>query len=255
MRQNQDTQKRSNLKSFIIIGLLLLLVAVIGFGGYTLSKYLTSKSETGTANVAKWGFTIKTDASKLFGTEYKWDETSGNSITTGEGSLTVKANTAEPQYNVVAPGTSGSMTFSINGSAEVLAQINIEISDNKDVVLNYTKDGTNASYNPIIWTVKKGETVLNTTDKTLKGVADALKTSSKIEAGQSVSDTYTIEWAWAFETGETDETKALNNTLDTALGVIANNGTNEVEGFTFDTSKSSAAISFTLNISVTQLAQ
>ena len=49
----------------IIVALLLLLVAVIGFGGYTLSKYVSNKTSGGTAQVAKWGYTVEADATKL----------------------------------------------------------------------------------------------------------------------------------------------------------------------------------------------
>ena len=48
MRQT-NTRKKNNLRSMIIVALLLLLVAVIGFGGYTLSKYVSNKTSGGTA--------------------------------------------------------------------------------------------------------------------------------------------------------------------------------------------------------------
>ena len=246
MRQNQDTQKRSNLKSFIIIGLLLLLVAVIGFGGYTLSKYLTSKKGTGTATVAKWGFTIDANADNLFGSEYKWDATSSNSITTGEGSLTVKANTANPQHNVVAPGTSGSMTFSISGTAEVLAEVKIQMTVNKDIALVYGNDNT--AYNPVVWTLTKDGTQVK--QGTLNEIAAALNKTERVEAGVAFSKAgnYTLSWAWAFESG--------NDALDTTLGLIANGDNNStVNGYTINTTDTKTEINFTLVVSATQLAQ
>lgn len=54
MRQTQNASKKDNRKSILVIGLLLLLVAVIGFGGYTMSKYVTKKSvKDNKAQVAK----------------------------------------------------------------------------------------------------------------------------------------------------------------------------------------------------------
>lgn len=244
MRQNQDTQKRSNLKSFIIIGLLLLLVAVIGFGGYTLSKYLTSKSEKGSASVAKWGFTVETNATKLFGTNYKFD-TNNSIVTADTANLTVKAS---DENNRVAPGTTGSMTFSIKGSAEVKANIKIEMSDVSDIVLKYTKNGTaQEDYAPVKWTLKKGsETIVN--GGTLADVSMELnKVNATYEAGATeINDEYTLSWAWAFEG---------NDAADTLLGMIANDANTTANGDYTKAEGTSTTISFTLKISVTQLAK
>lgn len=60
MRQTQNASKKDNRKSILVIGLLLLLVAVIGFGGYTMSKYVTKKSVQGnTAQVANGASPLK----------------------------------------------------------------------------------------------------------------------------------------------------------------------------------------------------
>ncbi|MDD7214244.1 MAG: hypothetical protein PUH90_02950, partial [Clostridia bacterium] len=138
MRQTQNAQKKDNRKSIFVIGLLLLLVAVIGFGGYTLSKYVTKKNASGSASVAKWGFTVSADATNLLGKEYKYN--GANSTVNGDQGITVKAKTSEG--NIVAPGTTGSMTFAIAGTAEVKAKVEIAFTANKDVVLEYKKGGT-----------------------------------------------------------------------------------------------------------------
>ena len=136
MRQTQKTEKKDNRKSILLIALLLMLVAIIGFGGYTLSKYITSKKSEGSAQVAKWGFTIQADNSKLFGSEYKWNENAMASTTDGTGTLTVKAD-ADNTRNLVAPGTTGSMTFSVKGKAEVLAKVEMKVAEGySDVALN-----------------------------------------------------------------------------------------------------------------------
>ena len=69
----QKSERKNNRKTAVIIALLLALIALLCFGGYTLSKYVTSNSKTGTAQVAKWGYTIEADGSNLFGKNYKFD--------------------------------------------------------------------------------------------------------------------------------------------------------------------------------------
>lgn len=267
MRQTQNTQKKDNRKSIFVIALLLLLVAVIGFGGYTLSKYVTKKSETGSASVAKWGYEIKTDASNLFGKDYKF-ATNNSTVTNDTTGLTVSANNTD-RTNRVAPGTTGFMTFEVKGKAEVLSQIKISIADTgfSDVVLNYTEgeDTTNVkTYAPVKWTLKKeGEATALVDGKTLTDVKVALAKLYKTEAGKDVStavnttinDKYTLSWAWAFETGANDNEKALNNELDTLLGMIAHDNRVTANGNYKKAEGTSTEIKFTLDISVVQLKQ
>ena len=100
----QTKGKNSN-KKLAVAALVLLVVLTLAFGGYTLAKYITSASGNGTAQVAKWGYTVDVDATKLFGTKYAFENTSSTVATDGA-SLTVSASS---ENNVVAPGTSGSM--------------------------------------------------------------------------------------------------------------------------------------------------
>lgn len=254
MRQTQNTQKKDNRKSVFVIALLLLLVAVIGFGGYTLSKYVTKKSETGSASVAKWGYNIDVKAEKLFGTDYKF-ETNNSTVTTAGAGVTVKSSDVN---NRVAPGTTGFMTFEVTGKAEVLSQIKISIADTdfSDVVLKYTegKDTTVKTYAPVKWTLKKGDETL-VDGKTLADVKTALgnlyKTSTAVNT--EINDKYTLSWVWAFETGEDNDQKAENNHLDTLLGMIANNDTVTANEGYKKAEGTSTAIKFTLDISVVQL--
>ena len=258
MRQTQNTQKKDNRKSIFVIALLLLLVAVIGVGGYTLSKYVTKKSETGSASVAQWGYNIDVKAGKLFGTDYKFENTTSIVTAAGAG-VTVKSS---DEKNRVAPGTTGFMTFEVTGKAEVLSQIKISISDTdfSDVVLNYTEGEDTAvqTYAPVKWTLKKeGETAALVDGKTLADVKTALanlyKTSTAVNT--EINDKYTLSWAWAFETGENDGQKAENNELDTLLGMIANDPTVTANGSYKKAANTSTEIKFTLDISVVQLKQ
>ena len=255
MRQTQNAQKKDNRKSIFVIGLLLLLVAVIGFGGYTLSKYVTEKNKGGTASVAKWGFTVNADADKLFGKEYKWDGTNSTVSATGD-TITVKANSATGT-NLVAPGTTGSMTFTIKGSAEVKAKVEIALTVNNDVVLEYKEGGVAGTYKPVKWTLKKDGNVVVSGGKSLENVTLAEIATELNGYGATVNasgtyahaGTYTIEWAWVFD-GTTANADA--DKLDTLLGWKASDTDIPTDyGFTVEAG-TQTTINFALNISITQ---
>ncbi len=271
MRQTQNAQKKDNRKSIFVIGLLLLLVAVIGFGGYTLSKYVTEKKETGSASVAKWGFTVNSNSENLFGPDYKYDTSKSNSVknNTAGATLTVSASTptSGTRANLVAPGTTGSMTFEIGGTAEVKATVAVEMRDITDVVLKYkttANEPTALEYNPVKWTLKKlnatstYEVVQNADGKSLENVTLAEIATELNTYGATVdangtyahAGSYTIEWVWAFDGTAAN---AHADKLDTLLGWIAN-GTNIPDGYGFTVETgTNTSIGFTLNISVTQV--
>ena len=251
MRQTQKTEKKDNRKSILLIALLLMLVAIIGFGGYTLSKYITSKSKTGTAQVAKWGFTVDADNSKLFGSQYKWNQNVTASTTDGTGTVTVKADTDNTR-NLVAPGTTGSMTFSVKGKAEVLAQVEMKVADGyTDIALKLAKDGKNYTYNPVKWTLKKGEDAL-VTNGTLEAVVNTINGQYKTEG---TTDTATIaigteinDEAWAFE--GTEVPAGVEGLTSDALDTLLGQGTEtEANGYKLTYV---STVKFELNISVTQ---
>lgn len=245
MRQTQNT-KKDNRKSIFVIALLLLLVAVIGFGGYTMSKYISSKQEEGKANVAKWGFTVSTDTTKLFGKNYVAGVVSNT--TADAATLSAKATGT---YNVVAPGHSGSMTFTIAGSAEVKAQVKISVTDGyKDIVLEYKKGETAGTYNPVVWTLTKKGVTDPIAKGTLKNIVEKLPATATYNVGDAaINDEYTISWAWAFENADNADSDAL----DTLLGWTASETPIPTDyGFTVEAG-TNTSIAFTLNISVEQV--
>lgn len=250
MRQTQNTQKNSNKKSVFVIALLLLLVAVIGFGGYTMSKYISSKSDNGTASVAKWGFTVHADATKVFGSNYEKAGGVSSTVTdkTDATKLTVKASDADSK--VVAPGTTGSMTFGFGGTSEVLAKFTFNLQVN-DISLAYTKDAAAGTYSPIKWTLNDGTT--NVVDGgTIEQVKTALNKEVVLDPGATLENkNYTLTWVWDFETSDASK-KTEYNILDTYLGKLANGDTDtEYEGYT--KTAANTTLSLELNISVVQL--
>lgn len=252
---NSKPPKKDNRKSILVIGLLLLLVAVIGFGGYTMSKYVTKKSVQGnTAQVAKWGFTIETqNVDKLFSDKYK---AGGTVASTGE-ALIVKADT--DGTNLVAPGTKGSMSFTIGGKAEVKAEVKFDITDgSSDISLTYKKDGAaqQETYAPVKWTLKKGDAAVEGCSgvslTTLLNKLDGF--DETVEAGKELANagTYTIEWEWVFD----NTANADSDNLDTLLGMIANNAATTkyvTEAGTYDKVEASTNISFSFVIKVEQV--
>lgn len=251
MRQTQNT-KKDNRKSIFVIALLLLLVAVIGFGGYTMSKYISSQSKEGSASVAKWGYTVTADTENIFGKNYVKGEITTDTVTE-EDKATLSASAAT---KIVAPGHKGSMSFTVSGTAEVKAKISISFvtSDEKplkDVELKYKKAGNEEvlTYNPITWTLtKEGET--NPLAKgTLAQVSEQLKSiNATYNAGTTaINDVYTLSWAWAFEG---------NDELDTILGMYdaaANKAELGGDSYTVVESGTNTSIDFTLNISIEQV--
>lgn len=215
----QKSERKNNKKTTVIIALLLALIAILSFGGYTLSKFVTSGGSTGKAQVAKWGYTMEIDGSKLFGKNYKYDG-GASKVTKDADGLTVKAS---GDYNVIAPGTTGSMTFKIGGQAEVNVLIAMGIHPEKDVTLKLQKsDGKEIVYNPVKWTLKKnGDDVTGAINTTLHNVAGTFHSDPVVgtkKPGAVLGDTtYELIWTWAFEGTETFEGITADE-LDTILG-------------------------------------
>ena len=236
--------------------LLLALIALMCFGGYTFSKYVTSGKGSGTANVAKWGYTASVDTTNLFGKEYKLATTNVSTVN-GTGTINVKADTTN-ERNLVAPGTTGSMTFKVGGKAEVKARLYMGITPNHDVVLKIQKAGeAEIVYNPVKWTLKKNGTVVpGAQSVTLIEIADKLNhepvsVGGTYEAGTEVTETtYELSWEWAFEGTETF-TGITVNELDTILGQRANNAAFTYAGWTINEAVTN--IEFVLDVKVEQV--
>ena len=222
---HQKSERKNNKKTTVIIALLLALIAILSFGGYTLSKYVTSGGSTGKAQVAKWGYKMEIDGSNLFGKNYKYDGVASK-VTKDADGLTVKANGV---YNVIAPGTTGSMTFTIEGQAEVNVLIAMGIHPEKDVTLKLQKaGGKEIVYHPVKWTLKKnGDEVTGAINTTLHNVAGTFHSDpvvgTKKPGAVLGKTTYELIWTWAFEGTETFEGITADE-LDTILGRRAKDG-------------------------------
>ena len=258
----QKTERKNNKKTAVIVALLLALIALMCFGGYTFSKYVTSGTGKGTASVAKWGYTASVDATKLFGKEYKLAAANVSTVD-GTGTINVKADTAN-ERNLVAPGTKGSMTFTVGGKAEVraLLSMGIDVHTYKDVVLKIRKTQTPETayteYRPVKWTLKKvGVAEAVAENVTLAKVAEKIHEESINKAyapnEELATTTYELSWAWEFE-GTGSVLDLSIDQLDTILGQMAAGVTGYTPaGYEIDAT-SSTELAFDFTIQVTQLA-
>ncbi len=230
------------------------------FVGGTFAKYVTSSDGKDSARVAKWGVSIamsntdETETSQLFIDEYTADNT-----TAAIGTYSVATNdTDENTVDVVAPGTSGKMTFSIIGTPEVDVKVNVDFGAENEysmIKLPKTAEGTTYTdytvspvstftladdYYPIKWTLKRAETseglasaTAVLTDKNLDEIKDYFNDAS---AGlNNVYDSNTdlatkfgyfeLSWKWDFGTASSfaagaAATISANDKADTLLANI-----------------------------------
>lgn len=268
----QTEKKENKRRKGLIFVMLLALVVALAFGGYTFSKYITTKQQSGQAQVAKWGFKISVNAADLFGKNYIWDNGKNGSVVTSEIDKTKVTVQADGDYNVVAPGTKGSMTFKVEGKAEVLAQLKLKLSDVKDIVLKIAKGGASYEYYPVKWTLMKdGATAPLVNGDKLSEVMTKLNDAnaewnSKIEVNTEITHNFTLSWEWAFDgSAVPDDLTALDlkaDQLDTILGYLMNVttvddiytqlGLNSTE-YTIDKDNSVLQTEFKLDIEVVQL--
>lgn len=228
MNKNQNKKKNT-----ILAVMLVVLMALIIMSGTTFSKYITSENvDTQSATVAKWGYVINVNTENLFGEKY--GTPTNNVVTPNANGLSVVSGDL-----VVAPGTSGFLTFSVTGTAEVPAQISIAFANGLTTVC--LKNGENVVYSPIVWTLTKdGETPVS---GTLAEVVATLSADT-IAAGQSANASYTLKWEWPLETS------ADNNDYDTMLAKFKNDPTNNPlpDGYTAE-----LTLSFGMTIDVAQI--
>lgn len=204
-------KNKKSKKPLIVVAMILMIGLVAGMGAMTYSRYITSGTTgTQTATAAKWGFVVTVNATDLFATDYSVAEGATLATKVAENGVAVKTKSTA---NIVAPGTTGSMTISISGSAEVLAKLSITtIGEVNEIFLG--------DYYPVVWKLTDGGT-FNVSGKLSDVLASLTGTSTTFSAGESYNINYTLSWEWPLETGATDDEKATNNAKDTLIGYKA----------------------------------
>ena len=207
-------------KKMGIVAVLVMLVAVtLNAVGGTYAKYISSVDATDEARVAHWylnGDSV-TDSFELFSSSYSKELTLGDEYTYVQAFINDDMMTYD---NVVAPGTSGEYTFSIEGEFETDFTLNIELGENSyNGVRLY--NGETVDYDPIEFSIDGSnwfkydqlESKLNEAlgnddlfgDKVYKsGVYSSDFIDNAIHA--------TIYWRWQYHTSDANDVK------DTELG-------------------------------------
>ncbi len=243
-------KSRKNKKVMAIVAMVLMVCLILAMGAVTFAKYITSGT-TGNqlATAAKWGYVVTVDASNLFATDYSVESGTLATEVTGDG---VAINAASV---VVAPGSTGSMTINISGSAETLAKLTIA-TEGEIHEIHF------GDYYPVKWTLTEGSTTVGTANSKLADVIASLRaTSQYFDAGTNYNKSYTLTWEWAFVGTEADANvkdtiigyKAMDKNFDDIKNVFVDNK-QIIE--VCDTEASYAAIvsslSFKLNVSIEQ---
>ena len=206
-----------------------LLAVVLGMGGQTFAKYITTtQTETHTAVVAKWGFVLQQKSSTpLFKNNYT-DAVSSNPI--------------------VAPGTSGSIECYVTGLAEVNAKITFTLTDYAPV---YLTKGTQTYY-PITW--KVNGVAFDLTSDVGAGHAETSKeiesftytAGTELKADDANTALVTISWEWNINYASSGITDLSVDDADTILGNIAA-GKGTPTGYSANTN-----LSFAFNATIEQ---
>lgn len=238
MEKTKTNKKSKSSVIVLLVAILLCVAVVLGIGGFTYAKYISEQSvDSKTANVAKWGYKISVDADELFGDAY--GTTTGAIIDYSTTGATVGVKAGSESSPLVAPGTTGSMTFSITGKAEVRSKITITADEDNNVPISLKNVTDGVDYEPIKWTLSSKSSSdsdytdvtdcvgvsLSTIVSTLNGLDDDL---TAIETGTEANMYYKLSWEWAFE--DTTETNA--NLYDTILGEAANDRSSVPGGYT-----------------------
>ena len=272
MQTTHNENKRK--KVFLIATLLLALLLIFAFGTYSLSKYVSKDSGEGNATIAKWGYKVEVDDTKLFGQEYKKVNEGSWATVDGNGDVVVKAATGNDK-NVIAPGTTGSMTISVTGNAEVAAELTVAMNATSVptfVVTTGESDSTvKYTYSPVKFQVKVGgeaQEISSGTDKTvgtLEDVKSYLETTSNwgFTPYTEINKEFEIVWEWAFTSetpisadGESEGTLPVD-VLDTWFVQYKNDETNtfeyEEEQYSVVTGETKTDLTFDISISLEQV--
>jgi len=213
----------------------------------TFAKYVTTNSGTDTARVAAFGVSVNIDNDlAAFATNYEADTNFDADEDGTPDTLSVNATT-----EVVAPGTTGSMEFSITGIPEVATRVSLNFKDTSKAIQllageytlpagYYEKDAktvtTSNPYEPIRFYFGTSYTNVSQCTMTLAelkvAMTDEFTKDYPVNYDFTNGDhTYTLAWAWAFDNTSVN-TEA--DFLDTYLGYQAANGSAQEEVLDFE---------------------
>ena len=203
-------------KHLTIVAVVLMVALVVGMGAMTYARYISSyNSGEQIATAAKWGFVVNADTTNLVPTDYTLETGKSHATKTADG-VAVDASAA-----TLAPGTTGYVSITVNGTAEVRAQLRIALNVTSQV-------GYNNTYLPIKWALTNSADFPASDSGEWKTyndiIAEVNALNQTIEAGATVEGKHYLHWCWDFETGADADTKATNNRHDTIIGAKSAHG-------------------------------
>ncbi len=179
-------------KKRIFIGILLVVLILLSFlGGTTFAKYISSYTNSVSAQVAKWNITE-------------------NFLVNGKATTTTPINLAKSYDiktltgNKIAPGTSGNFGIKINATGTQTG-------------VNYQVTFTNIS-SPEIDNLKF--TYLGNTYSSLSELQNAIKGTITAEALSKIVN-IEVGWLWPYETLDSSKSSVAGDAKDSASGISA----------------------------------
>lgn len=168
-------------KKKVVIALCVLLIVAISFiGGHTYAKYVARVRGDGIAEVATWRFKVNNQEEQIQKIDLKSTYNNQTLIN-----------------NKIAPGTNGEFSIIVDGTgSDVGINYNINFINESTKPTNLKFIYNNVEYDSI--------TKLN---QVLSGTIDANETQK--------NKTFSIQWKWDYETGNTADKIAENDVIDT----------------------------------------
>ena len=181
-------------KSKKIILLLAILIAIVlsFIGGQTFSKYITEVRGEGIAEVARWSFKVN-----------------GQDEEVQTINLPSTCNNETLIDNKIAPGTEGNFKIIVDGTGS-------------DVGIDYSIKFENESTKPQNLKFKYDEKEYNSIAELQEDLTGTINTNDPEK-----TKTLSIDWKWAYETGENVEEIAQNDKIDTQ-------NAKSISNYTFD---------------------
>lgn len=225
---NQNNEKSKNGKRLALILIALLLIVAVAFGAYTYSRYVSRQNGTGSATVARWGYEIEMTGSTEangFSTQYDKDASS-NTASAAEDKSDAVIATVSSDGNIIGPGATGYVEFTVSGYAEVTAELVASITDFSQIYVTVNSDGDSFQYFPVKYSFYKGEDAIveNTSlGDVISELASPLESYNVPTNTSITATTYKLVWTWAFDNGNQEQGLVASD-LDTILGRMSAGG-------------------------------
>lgn len=175
-----------NLTKKTIIGVTLAIIGASAFFGITHSKYINKISGNGETEIAKWNFVVN-DSTEQMETIKLADTYDQDTLINGR----------------IAPGTRGSFDLVIDAS-------------NAEVAVKYEVDFENETNKPSNLKFKYKDRVLDEIEDYEEFFTDIIDADDT-----NKTRTLTVDWEWAYETTNNDNTLEENDKVDTDEGLEA----------------------------------